>query len=286
MPCLEDLPAGQDIFYRIRFKIWHRRRSSAKRSWDISGPRPARLGRGWSTAPAAGALDRKFLKGGTVQKFPDQPDLTDQIRVALDLLSRRPEGFVLMVESSLIDKYTHSLDMERAVYDTIMLDNAVKLARDWAAARGGDTLILVVADHNHPISLIGTIDDDMTEAPKAPLRERVGAYDKARFPTIPPPTRRATRPTLMSAADFAIFSASSPDYYETFRPKLDNPNEPVVVTCSTSGAYEPNERYRAMPGAMLRLGNLPKYLNGSVHSGEDVILTATGPGDERVRGAT
>ena len=34
-----------------------------------------------------GALDRKFLKRGTVAKFPDQPDLTDQVRVALDLLS-------------------------------------------------------------------------------------------------------------------------------------------------------------------------------------------------------
>ena len=36
---------------------------------------------------------------------------------------------------------------------------------------------------------------------------------------------------------------------------------------------------------MLRLGNLPRYLNASVHSGEDVILTATGPGSERVRGS-
>ena len=35
---------------------------------------------------------------------------------------------------------------------------------------------------------------------------------------------------------------------------------------------------------MLRLGNLPKYLAASVHSGEDVVLTATGPGSERVRG--
>ena len=36
---------------------------------------------------------------------------------------------------------------------------------------------------------------------------------------------------------------------------------------------------------MLRLGNLPRYLNSSVHSGEDVILTASGPGSERVRGS-
>ena len=58
------------------------------------------------------------------------------------------------------------LDMERAVYDTIMLDNAVRLARDWARARGDDTLILVLADHNHPNSLVGTINDDMSTTPE------------------------------------------------------------------------------------------------------------------------
>ena len=37
-----------------------------------------------------GVLDRRFLKGGTVKKFPDQPDLTEQVRAALDVLSRKP----------------------------------------------------------------------------------------------------------------------------------------------------------------------------------------------------
>ena len=40
-----------------------------------------------------------------------------------------------MVESGRIDKYSHSLDWERAVYDTIMLDNAIKVAKDFAAGR-------------------------------------------------------------------------------------------------------------------------------------------------------
>ena len=132
-----------------------------------------------------GVLDRKFLKGGTVAKFPNQPDLTEQVDAALRILSRNEAGFFLMVESGLIDKYTHLLDMERAVYDTIMLDNAVKLARDWAHAHGDDTLILVVADHNHPIGLIGTIEDDMTKEP-APMRERVRVYERAGFPNYPP----------------------------------------------------------------------------------------------------
>jgi alkaline phosphatase len=230
-----------------------------------------------------GALDRKFLKGGTVKKYPEQPDLTEQVSATLDVLSRKPEGFFLMVESGLIDKYTHALDMERAICDTIMLDNAVKLARDWAAARGDDTLILVVADHNHPISLIGTIDDDMAETPKAPLRDRIGAYDKAGFPNYPAPDKDGYPPRVDVSRRLAIFSASSPDYYETFRPKLDEPNDPTVAG-GAKGTVEPNERYRNQPGAMLRLGNLPKYMGASVHSGEDVILTATGPGSERVRG--
>ncbi len=230
-----------------------------------------------------GALDRKFLKAGTVSKFPNQPDLTEQVGAALDVLSRNPQGFFLMVESGLIDKYTHALDMERAAYDTIMLDNAVKLARDWAEKRGDDTLILVAADHNHPISLIGTIDDDMTSAPKAPLRERVGTYEKAGFPNYPKPDQDGYPARVDVSRRLAIFSASSPNYYETFRPKLDGPNEPTV-TGSVPGTFEANEKYRPAPGAMLRLGNLPNYLNASVHSGEDVILTATGPGSERVRG--
>src|SRR5262249_10059063 len=62
-----------------------------------------------------GVLDRKFLKGGTVKKFPEQPDLVDMVQAALDVLSRHPGGFVLMVESGLIDKYSHPLDWERAV---------------------------------------------------------------------------------------------------------------------------------------------------------------------------
>src|SRR6478609_5437774 len=230
-----------------------------------------------------GALDRKFLKGGTVGKFPEQPDLTEQVGAALEVLSRNPSGFFLMVESGMIDKYTHLLDMERAVYDTIMLDNAVRLARDWAAAHGDDTLILVIADHNHPIGLLGTIDDDMTKETPAPLRERVRVYERAGFPNYPAPDAEGYPARVDVSRRLALFSASLPDHYETLRPKLDNPNEPTVAG-KDANTYVANERYKSIPGAALRLGNLPAMINADVHSGEDVILTATGPGSERVRG--
>ena len=81
----------------------------------------------------------------------------------------------------MIDKYSHALDWERAVYDTIMLDNAVSVAKRFAAERN-DTLIIVVADHAHPVSIIGTYDD---ERPGERLRDKLGIYAEAKFPNYP-----------------------------------------------------------------------------------------------------
>jgi alkaline phosphatase len=230
-----------------------------------------------------GVLDRKFLKGGTVRRFPEQPDLTEEVSAALNVLSRNEAGFVLMVESGLIDKYTHVLDMERAVYDTIMLDNAVKLARDWASAHGDDTLILVVADHNHPVGLVGTIDDDMTKTPNVSLRERVGTYAQSGFPTYPAPDAEGYPERVDATRRLGLFSAGFPDHYETYRPKLDGPNDPTVKG-EKPNTFVANEHYKSSPGAQLRSGNLPAAVNSDVHSGEDVILTAIGPGSDRVHG--
>lgn len=230
-----------------------------------------------------GVLDRKFLKGGGVKKYPEQPDLTEQVQAALDVLSRNDKGFVLMVESGMIDKYAHLLDMDRAVYDVIMLDNTVKLAKEWAARRGDDTLILVVSDHSHPNSLVGTVNDDMTTETNLPLRERIGVYDKAGFPNYPAPDAEGYPSRVDVSRRLAIMSASLPDHYETLRPKLDGPFEPTQKG-EAPNTFTANEKYKNAPGAMLRLGNLPAMMNASVHSGEDVILTATGPGSERVKG--
>ena len=238
----------------------------------------------FATGNMDGVLDRKFLRGGGVKKFPEQPDLTEQVQAALTVLSRNETGFFLMVESGMIDKYAHLLDMERAVYDTIMLDNAVRLAKEWAGKRGDDTLILVVSDHSHPNSLVGTINDDMSSVPNVPFRERVGVYEKAGFPNYPAPDADGYPSRVDVSRRLAIFSASLPDHYETFRPKLDDPNEPTTKG-DDAGTFKANDKYKDVPGAVLRPGNLPAMVGASVHSGEDVILTATGPGSDRVKGS-
>src|SRR5262245_774939 len=76
-----------------------------------------------------GALDRRILKQGTVSKFPAQPDVADMTRAAIQVLSRNKDGFFLMVEAALIDKFNHPLDWQRPVDDTIMQANAAPVAQ-------------------------------------------------------------------------------------------------------------------------------------------------------------
>ncbi len=234
----------------------------------------------FNTSNIDGALDRFFLKKGSVAKFPDQPDLTDQVRAALDVLSKNEKGFVLMVESGRIDKYSHSLDWERAVYDTIMLDNAVKIAKDFAAAHN-DTLIIVVPDHAHAVSVVGTYDDDR---PGMQLREKLGVYQRSAFPNYPAANSDGYPEKIDVSKRLAVVFGTYPDHCALGRPYLEGENKPAVENADKKNVFEANEVYCNQPGAVRRVGNLPFNLSTGVHAADDVILTAMGPGAEQFRG--
>jgi alkaline phosphatase len=223
-----------------------------------------------------GALDRNQLKKGTVPRYPDQPDLVDQTQAALDVLSRGPDGFMLMVESGLIDKYAHALDWERAVYDTIMLDNAVGVAKRFAAARN-DTLIVVVADHAHPVSIIGTYDD---QRPGERLRDKLGIYADARFPNYAAAGDDGYPPSVDVSRRLAFVFAGFPDHCAAGKPYLTGPFQPTEQKDKQVVA---NEVF-CTPGAARMQGNLPVVQRQGVHSADDVVLTAMGPGAELFRG--
>ena len=229
-----------------------------------------------------GALDRFYLKKGTVDKYPNQPDLTDMTRAAIEVLSRNKDGFVLMVEAGLIDKFNHPLDWERSVYDTIMLSNAVQIAKDFAA-KNNDTLVIVTPDHTHGLSIVGTIDDSK---PGTDIRDKVGVYEQAGYPNYPPADANGYPPSVDVSKRLAMFYGNTPDYYETFKPKLDGPFVPAVK--DEKGNIVANPAYKDIPGAILRTGNLPgvgaRAADQGTHTADDGVLTAIGPGSEQFKG--
>jgi alkaline phosphatase len=230
----------------------------------------------FNTGNVDGAYDQKFKKG-TTGKFPDQPDLAEQTKIAIDALSKNEKGFVLMVESSRIDKYAHSLDWERSVYDTILLDNAVKVAKDYAV-KHGDTLVIVVADHTHMVGIIGTYNDDL---PGNTPREHLETYQNSKFPDYKPDANGYPE-TVDLKRRLAFTFGSYPDHCFDAKPHLEGEFAPAAAG-SVKGTYVANETYCTL-GSVKVVGNLPTDANSGVHSADDVILTATGPGSEMFHG--
>ncbi|RLM25160.1 alkaline phosphatase [Brenneria alni] len=225
-----------------------------------------------------GVLDRRFLKNDTVKKFPNQPDLTEMTQAALDVLSKNKDGFFLMVESALIDKASHPLDWERAFYNTIMLDQSVALAQKFAE-KNPDTLIIVTGDHTHGISIIGTVDDNK---PGTEMREKVGVYEDAGYPNYHDANKDGYPDDVNVSKRLAVFFNNYPDYYETFRPKLDGTFVPAIK--NEKDEYVANKAYENVPGAVFREGILPRSSDTGVHSVDDMVIQASGPGAERIRG--
>ncbi len=190
------------------------------------------------------------------------------VRMAFSSWSSPPE----------FDKYSHNLDWERAVYDTIMLDNAVAAAKDFAAGRN-DTLIVVVPDHAHPVSIVGTFDD---QRPGETPRTKLAVYGEAGFPNYPRPDPAGYPPSPDVSRRLALLFGTYPDHCFSGKPSLEKEFVPTQEgpDPKTKVANEANCR----PGTVRLFGNLPFDAPQGVHSGDDVILTAMGPGSDVFHG--
>ncbi len=225
-----------------------------------------------------GSLDRLYLKKNTVGQYPNQPDLTEMTQSAIDVLSRNPNGFFLMVEAALIDKFNHPLDWERAAFDTIMLSNAVQIAKDFAKTHP-DTLIIVTPDHTHSGSISGVVHDERP----GPLREKVGIYAEAGYPNYPKADIQGYPNKIDVSRRIAFFYGNYPDHYETLHPKLDGTFVPAVK--DDSGKYVANPKYIQLQEDAIHVGgNLPMHQESGVHTADDAVLNAMGPGSEKFKG--
>ena len=80
--------------------------------------------------------------------------LGDLTKKAISLLDeRRSKGFFLQVEGASIDKRDHSADACGQIGETQDLDEAVKVAVDFAK-KDGRTLVIVTADHAHTSQIV------------------------------------------------------------------------------------------------------------------------------------
>jgi alkaline phosphatase len=159
-----------------------------------------------------------------------------------------------------------------------MLSNAVQIAKDYAKTHP-DTLIIVTPDHTHSGSISGVVHDEKP----GPLREKVGVYADAGYPNYPKADALGYPNVIDVSKRIAFFYANYPDHYETMHPKLDGTFAPAVRV--ESGGYVANPKYIQLQEDAIHVGgNLPTNQESGVHTADDAVLNAQGPGSEKFKG--
>ena len=216
--------------------------------------------------------------------FPDQPMLDEMTDKALQVLSKNPKGFVVMIEGGSIDKMAHLMDSERWIIDTIEFDRAINVSKQFAACNS-DTLVIVTADHECAgANIIGT-----SRVTHAELVARaaagtgtnqlrsgvVGTLDQAGFPTYPisadgyPTTTDIDRRMLIGCACNA-------DRYEDWITNplpMQNASHGIATTPQLPG-YPQNPLQRDTAGNMFITGHIQDQI--ATHTASDIVVSAYG----------
>ncbi len=217
--------------------------------------------------------------------FPDQPLLEEMTSKALAVLERKKNGFVLMVEGASIDKQAHNMDTERWMLDTIEFDRAIAVAKAFAA-RQGDTLVIVTADHEcSGAALIGgsrvsdaRLQELVREGGAANVRDKVvGIYEQAGFPKYRMAADGYPETTDIDNRLLVGYGANA-DRYEDWRTNerpLQDSQQPFVKKEPLS-AYPAGPMTRDAEGRFMVTGQVPG--DSAVHTATDIPLSAFGPG--------
>jgi alkaline phosphatase len=172
---------------------------------------------------------------------------------AIATLSKGGGPFVLMVEGASIDKQSHPNHAAGVIWDVIEFDKSIAVGRKFGAsnssAKNGQTLVLVTADHDQSMSIVGLSD---VQNSRTVLNTRsISVY----------PLRNGN-----------VFRAAYTNY-ATVAPSNAGNNTgevsgfPDYVDGNGDGYPENTNRFRITVG--FRTGN---------HTGSSVPITAEGPG--------
>ncbi len=240
---------------------------------------------------------------------PDQPMLDEMATAGLKVLSKNQNGFFLMIEGAHIDKQSHLMDADRAMWETLEFDNAVKVCRDFAD-QAGDTVVIVLADHecsgfsivgalNGPKGISGSLanlqglpSDVANIGPGVvPARQNVvGEYDAAGFPHYDieyAPGINGFPKTADIDGKLLIGFGANADRYEGWLskplPVIDSLLPSDIKANLASGAVPSGQKYSTM--AITRAESAFGYfvrgqVNGdqAIHTASDIPISAYSSG--------
>ena len=193
-----------------------------------------------------------------------EPTLTEMTAKAIEILQRNENGFYLNVEAGRIDHAHHAQNPYRALYDTIELAKAVKIAYEMVNLE--ETLIIVTADHSHVFTIAGY--------PKRgnPILGKVVGTDPGGEPKTEPTLAMDELPyTTLGYANGRV----NPEPPEHDASDTAHSGTRMVSRNDLSQVDTTRQDFR--PEALIPM-------RSETHAGEDVAIYAAGPGSDLIRG--
>ena len=203
--------------------------------------------------------DRETDTGG-------EPSLARMTEFAIHELARRDTGFVLVVEGGRIDHAHHANNAYRALGEAIELSQAVEVAV--AMTDPTETLIVVTADHGHPLTLAGYATRGN------PILGLVHSSDPFTGARQDAPARDGTG-LPYTTLQYAIGPGHhAPTDVQPEGPKRF-PHEPLEVESPTQPSRPDLGEVDVQDPDVLQQAAVARF--AGVHSGEDVAVWADGP---------
>ena len=193
-----------------------------------------------------------------------EPSLAEMTAKAIAILKRRGQGYLLIVEAGRIDHAHHAANAHRALEDTVALSDAVAEAM---ATTGGETLIVVTADHSHTLTIGGYSVRGNDILGKVRMLDRAGQPKET--PDLDGQAQPYTTLAYANGPGWRGATNSQPAGVKTF-PHLPHTfdHEPTPRADLTDVDTHAKN--------YLQEGAIPLPLE--THAGEDVVVYAKGPG--------
>ncbi|XP_064090180.1 alkaline phosphatase-like [Macrobrachium nipponense] len=100
-----------------------------------------------------GLFDHSHMDTVLTRNVSMDPTLPEMTKFAIEMLSKDPNGYFLLVEGGRIDLMHHGNEVRQALYETLDFEEAVSMALSLTDPE--ETIILVTADHGHTLDING-----------------------------------------------------------------------------------------------------------------------------------
>jgi alkaline phosphatase len=263
--------SGKRVDGRNLVHEWQQRRPNARYVWNLEQFNAIDTN---ETGPVLGLFEPEHMRYVHEREGDGagEPSLAEMTRKAISLLSKNPNGYLLVVEGGRIDHGHHASNAFRALGETIGLSDAVRAAREMTSEK--DTLIVVTADHSHVMTFAGY-----------PVRGNP-ILGKMRGPTLDGGASRELSRDKTGRTFTTLGYANGSGYVGASNLQPEGPkrypHEPKHFEPAQFGRPDLDAVDTEHPD-YLQESTVP--MTGETHSGEDVAVFAVGPGAEAVRGS-